>query len=222
MSLISTLTSPFGIAAFSTANKAIGPVYRYNIDYDDAPPDTKRDELHREVSLLALTFFINWAVQILAHKRLPKLIPALAKNTARAEGMRLVSKLALTIPGTIVAEGISRVIGKPPEWNRLDNKNGTEPETETDTEPDRHRPAEAEDSRDDDYHDDDKPAYSREPASQTQGPAIRQPLAPQQPPVPASNPFTTRPFSFQALPPQPPRIPAGFMVYNQHRTAGYY
>ena len=55
------------------------------------------------------------------------MFPILAKNTPTGEELRLISKLALIIPGTVLTNIISRFIGKPPDWKSLGAENATSP-----------------------------------------------------------------------------------------------
>lgn len=121
MNTLSLLVSPVGLAVLPTLTKSVGAMFRYNVDYRNAPPEVRHNELKREASLLSLAFLSYLGVQLLAAKNLPKIlaktVPSLAQNATKMQAADLLGRFALTIPGTIVAEGLSRMIGKPPTWN---------------------------------------------------------------------------------------------------------
>ena len=119
---VTLLSSPLTMAVFPTAVKAVGSVFRYGVDYRDAPPDIRHNALKRESSLLGLTLLTNLAIQKLGVKTIPELMkaltPGLMKEGPAGEAAVMLIRLGLAIPGNAIAEGVSRLIGKPPDWNQ--------------------------------------------------------------------------------------------------------
>lgn len=139
MNTLSLLVSPVGLAAVPTVTKSVGSFFRYNVDYKNAPAEDRRNEFKREASLLGLAFASNLAVQLLAAKSLPKILKAAlpaVKDPATMQAASLLARFALTIPGTIVAEGLSRVVGKPPNWNHNASQPASTGEVEHDDDDD--------------------------------------------------------------------------------------